>query len=112
MISYLVIKTIIRLNKIKMERFAINNVSLKDISNIIREFEDLPYEGYVRNRPKHMPTKSYFYLAIHLVKCMARSNFRVFPVRTHIINTQDMNNSETSAQKIPNFYVCSSDNSE
>ena len=66
----------------------------------------------MNKRSKHTTTESYFYLAIHLVKCMARSNFRVFPVRTHIINTQDMNNSETSAQKIPNFYVCSSDNSE
>ena len=30
----------------------------------------MPYEGYVRNRFKHMPTDSYLYLARQLEKCM------------------------------------------
>ena len=33
----------------------------------------MPYKGCVRKRTKHEPTDSYFYLAIHIVKCMVRS---------------------------------------
>ena len=60
--------------------YAINNVSMKDILRIINVFERLTYEGYVRNRPKHETTNSYFYLAIQLSKCMMRAdafNYRV-----------------------------------
>ena len=44
--------------------YAIGNVSKKDLSNIIKDFEKLPYEIYEKDRPKHEPTDSYFYLAI------------------------------------------------
>ena len=47
---------------------------MKDISEIIREFdkfEKLPYE---KKRPKHDPTEIYFHLARQLVKCMMRSD--------------------------------------
>ena len=50
------------------------NVSNKDLSKIIREFnffEKLPYE---KKRPKGEPTDSYFYLARQLVKCTMRSD--------------------------------------
>ena len=57
-INSLGIKTIRRSKKNKEARYAITNVSLKDISRIIKEFEKFPYEGYVRKRSKHEPTDS------------------------------------------------------
>ena len=45
----------------KKERYAIGNVIKKDPSNIIREFEKLPYESYEKKIPKHKPTESYFF---------------------------------------------------
>ena len=68
------IKTIGRSKKKKNSRYAITNVCMKDISNIIKEFEILPYNGYVRNRTKHEPTNSYFYLLKHVYKCMMRAD--------------------------------------
>ena len=65
--------------------YAILNVSKKDLSKIIREFEKLPYESYEKKRPKHEPTDSYFYPAIQLAKCMMRAdalNSDNYPVRT------------------------------
>ena len=59
LITSLGIKNIIRLKKLKKERSANTNVSLKEFSKIIKEFEDLTYEGYVRNSSKHMPTGSW-----------------------------------------------------
>ena len=41
---------------------------------IIKEFEKLPYESYEKKSPKNEPTESYFYLAIHLEKCMTRAD--------------------------------------
>ena len=51
-------KNIGRSNK-KNSRYTITNVSMKDLSNIIKEFEKLPYKGYVRKRLKHEPADSY-----------------------------------------------------
>ena len=106
------LNTIRRSNKIKKVRFAITNGSLKDLSKIIKEFEDLPYGGYVRKRYQHMPNGSYFYLSRQLAKCTTRSNLCVGPVKTQMTNTQNMNNSEMGTQKIPNSNVCSLDESE
>ena len=39
-------------------------------------------------------------------------NMCIFPVRIQMTNTQNMNNSEMSTQNIPNFQVCSSDESK
>ena len=39
----------------KKASYSITNVSLKDISNIIKEFDRLPYEGYVQKRTKCEP---------------------------------------------------------
>ena len=47
------IKTIRGSNKIKKARYAITNVSLKDISNNIKKFDKFPYEVYVWKRSKH-----------------------------------------------------------
>ena len=46
--------------KCKNSRYSILNVSIKDLSNISRGFEKLPYKSYERRRPKHNPTESYF----------------------------------------------------
>ena len=54
--------------------FAITEVSLKDLYTIIKEFKDLPYEGYARNRSTHIPTDSYFYLEINVEKFMMRNS--------------------------------------
>ena len=104
-ITSLGLKTIIRSKK-KKARYAINNVSITDISNIIKEFGYLFKEGYVRRRSKHVPTDSYFYLARQLAKRTMRVNMRVCPLRMKMTNTQKMNCFETSTQNIPNLHVC------
>ena len=58
--------------KRKKARYAINNVSMKDIVKNIKEFEKLSYKGYVWKRPKHETTASYFYLTRQLAKFMMR----------------------------------------
>ena len=45
-----------RPKKHKKASYAIGNVSKKDFSNIIREFDKLPYNFYERMRPKNEPT--------------------------------------------------------
>ena len=57
---------------------------MKYMFNIIKKFKKLPYELYVRKRPKHEPTDSYFYLERHISKCMVRANafnLNIDPVR-------------------------------
>ena len=105
LITSLVINTIVRSKKKKNTRYAITNFSSRDISNNINEFEKFTYKGYVRNRPKHEPTDSYFYLSRHISKCMIRVdvfNSHIEPVRTKI----------TGTQKIPISHVCDSNDSE
>ena len=71
-------------NKYKKARYAIGNVNKKDLSNIIREFDKLPYKSYEKRRPKREPTDSSFYLARWLAKCMMRADvliLQVYPVR-------------------------------
>ena len=56
---------------------------MKDISNIIREFDKLPYERYEMRGIKHDLTDSYFYPERHLEKCMTRAdalNSHVYPI--------------------------------
>ena len=77
MITSLVIKTIGSSKENKKARCVITYVSLKDLYKIIKEFENLPYEGYVRNMSKYEPIESYFYLARQLAKCTMRLNFHV-----------------------------------
>ena len=45
-----------RLKKYKKAWYAIVNVSKKELSKIIREFDKLPYKSYKRKRPKDEPT--------------------------------------------------------
>ena len=63
MVTFLDFKAKVRPHKYKKARYAIGNVSKKDLSKIIREFEKLPYEIYEKERPKHEPNYSYFYLS-------------------------------------------------
>ena len=58
--------------KYKKERYAIGNVSEKDLLNIIKEFEKIEKPPYEKKRPKHEPNHSYFRLVRQLVKCMMR----------------------------------------
>ena len=55
-------KTNLWSKKYKKASYAITNVSMKDLSKIIKDFEKYPHMGYVRNRPKNEPTDSYFCL--------------------------------------------------
>ena len=80
--------------------FAITEVSLKDLYTIIKEFKDLPYEGYARNRSTHIPTDSYFYLERNIEKFMMRNS-------RGLLRTQNM-----STQKMSNSRVCSMDERE
>ena len=58
LITSLILNTIKRPNKKKKAMYAINNVSLKDLSKIIKEFEYLLHEDYMQNRSKHETTDS------------------------------------------------------
>ena len=60
--------------KYKKARYAIGNVSEKDIYKIIKEFEKIENLTYDKKRPKYKPTDCYFYLARQLAKCMMRSD--------------------------------------
>ena len=83
-----------------MARYAIVNVSIKDLSKIIRDFERLPNKCYERRRPKHDTTDGYFYLARQIPKCIMRSdvlNLHVYPVITEM----------TGARHIPISHICS-----
>ena len=67
---------------------------MKDLSKNIKECEWLPYEGYVWNSYKHVPTDSYPYLSRQLAKCIMRFNLHVFPVRTQMTSTKNIPNSQ------------------
>ena len=47
-----------RPNNYQKVRYYIVNVSEKDLSKIIREFDRFPYETFERRRPKHEPAYS------------------------------------------------------
>ena len=70
MITYLGFKTKLRSQKYKKASCTIGNVSEKDLSKIIREFEKIEKLPYEKKRPKYETTDSYFHLAIQLAKCM------------------------------------------
>ena len=93
LITSLGIKTIVQPKKGKKSRCVITNVSMNFISKIIKTFENLPYKGYVRKRPKHEPTDSNFCLVGKLSKCMMISdafNMHVDPVITKITGMQQI----------------------
>ena len=73
MITSLGFKAKVRPQKYKKARYAIGNVSKKDLYKIIKEFEKIEKLPYEKKRSKHEPTDSYFHLARQLAKCMMRS---------------------------------------
>ena len=74
LITSLGVNTKVRSHKYKKTRYDIGNVSKKELSKIIREFEKFEKLHSENKSPKHEPTDSYFYLARHLAKCMMRSD--------------------------------------
>ena len=62
------------MQKYKKARYVIKNVSKKDLSKIIKDFEKIEKLPYEKKRPKHEPTDSYFNLARQLAKCMMISD--------------------------------------
>ena len=84
LITSLGFKAKVRPHKYQKAWFSIKNVSKKNLSKIIREFERLPCESYEKQRPKHEPTDSYFYLVRQLAKFTMRAdalNLHIYPVR-------------------------------
>ena len=74
MITSLGFKTKARSQKYKKARYAILNVSKKDLSKIIKEFEKFEKLPYEKKRAKHEPTDSHFHLEIQLANCMMISD--------------------------------------
>ena len=74
LVTALAFKTKVRSSKYKKARYAIRNVSEKDISMIISEFKKFEKLTYEKKRPKYEPTESYFHLAREIEKCMMRSD--------------------------------------
>ena len=62
----------VRPHKYKKAKYAIGNVSKKEISNIIREFEKFEKLPYEKKRPKYDPNDIYFHIARQLAKFMMR----------------------------------------
>ena len=63
-----------RVEKYKKARYSIGNVSMKDLSNIIKEFDKIVKVPYVKRIPKHEPTSSYYHLVGCIAECMLRSD--------------------------------------
>ena len=57
-------KSKVRPQKYKKARYAIGNVSEKEIYKIIKYFEKFEKLPYDKKRPKHEPTESYFHLTM------------------------------------------------
>ena len=72
MVIALAFKTKLRYQKYRKARYAIRNVSEKDLSKIIKEFEKIGKVPYVKNIPKHEPTSSYFHVLSCIAKCMMK----------------------------------------
>ena len=90
-ITSLGLKIIGMSKKNKHTSSSITNVGLKEISKIIKEFEKLYYEGYVRKRSKHKPTVYMLARFTYLDKCMIIAdtfNSHVDLVRTEMTSTQ------------------------
>ena len=91
LITSLGIKAKSSAKKYKKARYAIVNVSMKNLLNIIGDFETLPDKLYESKRPKHEPNHSYFYPTIQLAKCMMRADTLKsykYPVRTNITGSK------------------------
>ena len=72
MVTAVALKTKATSDKYKKARYAIGNVSMKDFSNKIKEFEKIVKVPYVERIPKHESTSSYFHLVVCIGECMMR----------------------------------------
>ena len=72
LVTALALKTKAGSKKYKKARYAIGNVSMKDLSNKIKEFEKIVKVPYLKRTPKHEPTSSYFHIVVCLGECMMR----------------------------------------
>ena len=74
LVTALDFKTKVGSQKNKKSRYAIGNVSEKDPSAIIKEFEKIVKVPSVKRIPKHEPTSGYFRLVRCIAKCMMISD--------------------------------------
>ena len=74
MVTALAFKTKVRFPKNKNAKYAIVNVSEKDLLKIIKGFDKIGKLPYEKRIPKYEPTPSYFHLVSQLAKCMMRSD--------------------------------------
>ena len=105
LITSLGLKYKVRPHKYKKSMHAIVNISKKDLSKIIRDFEKLPYASYEKKRIKHEPIDRHFYLARQSAKCMMRDgdlSSHCYPVLMEMTDTKHILSSQ----------VCSTDESE
>ena len=72
MVTALAFKIKVRSPKFKKARYAIGNVSKKELSKIIKEFEEIGKLPYEKRIPKNEPTSKYFHIVRQLAKCMTR----------------------------------------
>ena len=72
LVTALALKTNARPKKYKKARYAIRNVSKKDLSKVIKKFEKIGKVPYVKSISKHEPNLSYFHLVRCISKCMMR----------------------------------------
>ena len=71
--------------KYKKARYDIRNVSMKNLSNIIKELVKIVKVPYVKRIPKHEPTSSYY----HLVGCIAECMLRCGEENHHVHDVHD-----------------------
>ena len=60
--------------KYKKARYAIVNVSKKELSKIIKKFDKIGKVPYVKRIPKQEPTSSYYHLVSCITECLMRSD--------------------------------------
>ena len=74
LVTALAFKTKLRSQKYKKARYAIGNVSKKDLLKIIKEFEKIVKVPDVKRIPKHEPTSNCFHLVRCISECMMISD--------------------------------------
>ena len=80
LVTALDLKTKLRSQKYKKATYAIVNISMKELLNIIKEFEKIGKVPYLKRIPKHEPTSSYY----HLVRCITEFMMRYDEHNRHI----------------------------
>ena len=72
LVTALALKSKARLKIYKKSWYAIGNVSMKELSNKIKEFEKIVKVPYLKWTPKHEPTSSYSHIVECFGECMMR----------------------------------------